>query len=110
MKTKLIVALAFGLAMAGSALAEDTTTTGSTVPDKWRGPLSDTFWTDTSGSMRPDNEISMRWTKLSTEQQAMAREECGNTKYKTNPKVGASSDRTGGGGGMTGACDWVNKQ
>jgi len=126
MKASLLVAFALGIGLSSPAFADanpsDNTkprtganerTGGQALPEKWAGPISDTFFTDASGStMRSGDEVKSRWGALSADQQAQVRSDCRDMTTtgsvdKTHPKTGADSERTGG---AASACDWVGQQ
>jgi len=126
MKASSVVAFAFAIGLSSPVFADanpsDNTkprtganerTGGQVLPEKWSGPITDTFFTDSSGStMRSDDEVTSRWGSLSADQQAQVRSDCRDMTTtgsvdQTHPKTGADSERTGGTGS---ACDWVNRQ
>jgi len=122
MKILAITALTCSLALCGSAFAQSSSGANNSsdgtggIPETWQGGIGDTFFSDSSGTMRSGDEVKSRWGKLSADQQAQVRSDCESvtasttSKGKTalDPKVGAESERTGG--GMASACDWVNSQ
>lgn len=116
MKIRIIAAIALSLGLATAAFAENP---AKGMPDSWKGPIGDTFFSDADGMMmRPQDDMSARWAALTKDQQAQVRADCekmamtdtdATASTSVKPKTGADSDRTGGGQGpdMASACDMV---
>jgi len=101
------------MGLATSAFAQTTSSTDNSMPKTWGNGIGDTFFSDSSGSqLRSQDEVTTRWGKLSSDQQAQARSDCQKmypSKGQTAvaPKTGADADRTGG---MVTVCNWVSAQ
>ncbi|MBL8584257.1 MAG: hypothetical protein JNL61_18790 [Rhizobiaceae bacterium] len=122
MKTIMLAALALGMSGV-AAMAQETSSTSPRaedamhMPDTWQGPIGDAFYTDnTWTTLRPEAEITTRWTALNDEQKAQVKADCADiaatnpamttdpdtTKPSTNGSVSGSSQ-----GGLKELCAWV---
>ena len=72
MFSRLIAASIMSLAIAGSAVAQTSNTTGSmAMPTTWAGAISDAFFSDAEKmTMRDETEVKKRYTALTVEQKA----------------------------------------
>jgi hypothetical protein len=102
---KILAISALSLALAGSAFAQTTSSTGQTAltPDGWKGPIAEAFFDDQSqAKLRGEDEFMTNWGKLTPEQQAVVKTDC-------------EQGPPGGGGGMKlseaaqEACNRINK-
>ena len=121
MLQKLLAASAFTLMLSLSAVAQDSTTSGSDnagnpsssttgaeagdttgatdpMPSTWNGAIADTFYSDVNArTMREEADMTTRWGALTADQQAQVKSDC--TGMSANGDVSVKR-----------ACEWAGQQ
>lgn len=99
MKKIIFAALMLGVS-GGMAVAQTTSATSPRaddamqMPEMWQGPIGDAFYTDnTWTTLRPESEITSRWTALSDDQRSQVKADCADI-AATNPAMTTDPDTT----------------